>query len=400
VSANDVDLTADVVVVGAGPAGATTALVLARACRTLLVDRIKEEPAAAAHPIGESLPAAAWRLLRDMGLWEDFQRQGHLPCHVRQSHWGNSQPSIVDSLRDAYGPGWLLDRVRFDAWLRNWARRRGAALVAPAKAAAVAASAEGWRLTLVRRNRPLTVAARWLVDAGGRAAPLARMLRLERTRADRLICRWMAGQSESLGTGLVVTAEPDGWWYAAGLPGGRRIVAFHTDADLPAARATSDGVALLARARAQSVVTPLLGDFTIAPDAPIGVCAAHSAWIERVAGAGWIAVGDAALACDPLSAQGVFNALYSGLLGAGAIREALTGDSAALGEYQEAMRNVAEAYRSGLATWYGLETRWLERPFWARRAPYSAQAHPFPTFTPCDLPKGACQVEALAPIFK
>jgi len=38
------------------------------------------------------------------------------------------------------------------------------------------------------------------------------------------------------------------------------------------------------------------------------------------------------------------------------------------------MRNVAEAYRSGLAAWYGLETRWPERPFWARRATYGAQA--------------------------
>ena len=330
-SPNGVDLTADVVVVGAGPAGAATALMLARGCRTLLVDRIEEDAATGSHRIGESLPAAAWRLLRDMGLWEDFQGQGHLPCHVRQSHWADSQPSIANSLRDADGPGWLLDRVRFDAWLRDWARRRGAALVAPARAAALAASAEGWRLTLVRRNRPLTVAARWLVDAGGRAAPLARMLRLGRTRADRLICRWMAGPSEALGTGLVVAAEPDGWWYAAALPGGRWIAAFHTDADLPVARATSEGPVLLARARAQSVLTPFLDGLTIAPDAPIGVCAAYSAWIERVAGPGWIAVGDAALSCDPLSGQGLFNALYSGVLGAGAIREVLTDNSAALG---------------------------------------------------------------------
>jgi hypothetical protein len=56
----------------------------------------------------------------------------------------------------------------------------------------------------------------------------------------------------------------------------------------------------------------------------------------------------------------------------------LTDNSAALGDYQGAMRNVAEAYRSGLAAWYGLETRWLERPFWARRATYTAQAHPRP----------------------
>ena len=248
-----------------------------------------------------------------MGLWEDFQRQGHLPCHFRQSHWAHPEPSVADSLRDPDGPGWLLDRVQFDAWLRDWARRRGAAMVAPARAAAVAVAREGWQLTLVRRNRLLTVVTRWLVDAGGRAAPLARMLRLRRTRADSLICRWIAGRSEALAAGLVVVAaEPDGWWYAAAAPGGGRIVAFHTDADLPAARATKERPALLARARAQEVLAPLLDGLPAALDSTIGASAAHSAWLESLIGPGWVAVGDAALACDPLSGQGIFNALYSG----------------------------------------------------------------------------------------
>ena len=85
--------------------------------RTLLVDRMGWDVAAVAR-IGESLPAAAWRLIRDLGLWDDFQRQGHQPCYARCSHWG-VYPVVADSVCDADGPGWRLDRARFDAWLRD-----------------------------------------------------------------------------------------------------------------------------------------------------------------------------------------------------------------------------------------------------------------------------------------
>lgn len=336
--------------------------------RTLLVDRVGSDAAAPTSRIGESLPGATWRLLRDLGLWDDFQRQGHQPCYARRGVWSGSHPVVTDSLRDADGHGWRLDRARFDAWLRDWACRRGAALIAPARATAVVAADDGWRLTLMRHGRPLTVSARWLIDAGGRAAPLARMLGQRRNRADRLVCRWLSGLSADGDGTLSVAAEPDGWWYTALLPGARRILAFHTDADLGAARSTADVGALMARAKGLRAVEPLLETFRLDAGTLVGRCAAHGAWIERAAGSCWMAVGDAALACDPLSARGLFNALYTALLGAGAVREALAvGGTDALRDYQNAVDRMREAYRDGLRTWYGLETRWTDRPFWSRR---------------------------------
>ena len=55
---------ADIIIVGAGPAGSTAALNLAPARRVVMIERRPDIP----PRIGESLVPAARRLLTDMGL--------------------------------------------------------------------------------------------------------------------------------------------------------------------------------------------------------------------------------------------------------------------------------------------------------------------------------------------
>ena len=102
-------------------------------------------------------------------------------------------------------------------------------------------------------------------------------------------------------------------------------------------------------------------------DAVGGYCAAHGAWLDRPSGAGWIAIGDAALSFDPLAAQGLFNALYTGLAAAEACDRTLEGDPDAFLEIDDEHANIAQTYRAHLAAWYAIETRWPDSLFWMRR---------------------------------
>ena len=137
-------LRTDVVLIGAGPAGATAALNLAPFRRVIVVERLAKP----ADRIGESLAPAARRLLTVMGLWTDFLRDGHLPCYAFRIAWGTPTPAERDSVADLDGHGWLLDRSRFEDRLRRCAVARGAALLAPARVSGLERSRTGWTLKL------------------------------------------------------------------------------------------------------------------------------------------------------------------------------------------------------------------------------------------------------------
>jgi flavin-dependent dehydrogenase len=213
------------------------------------------------------------------------------------------------------------------------------------------------------------VRAQVLIDAGGRTAPLARRLGASPLAEDRLSCSWVHGRDErGGGAGLTfIEAVEEGWWYTAPLPEGRRVLAFHTDADLPAARGVRARDALLARAKETGELGAVLAAAGFQPDTEPGFTAAHSAALEPCAGSGWLAAGDAALALDPLSSQGLLNALFTGLAAAEATDRHLSGAVDALPGYARTIDGIRAAYRKHLRAWYSLETRWPEAPFWQRR---------------------------------
>jgi flavin-dependent dehydrogenase len=354
-------LDVEILIVGGGPAGATAALNLAPTRRVAVID-LRAVPM---PRIGESLPPAARRLLTDMGLFDAFRHEGHMPYYGNRSVWGSPTPAEADFLHDPDGHGWHLDRTRFETWLRHIAIGRGAALIAPARIAACEYHGRRWHVTLSTTS---TLHADLLIDASGRSATLARRLGARRCLEDRLVCRWAYGRANR-GVGLtVVEAVEDGWWYTAPLPAGRRVLAFHSDADLPAARSA----ALLERAADTIELSQTLAECGFRPDKHSGMTVAHSAVLTPCVGSAWLATGDAALSFDPLSAQGLLNALFTGLAAAEAADNRLSGDAVALPEYAAAIASIYAAYRRHLDFWYRSETRWPDAPFWRRRQTHTA----------------------------
>lgn len=324
----------------------------------MLVDR----RAAPEDRIGETLPGASRRVLAALGLDADaLLADGHAPVWARRSAWGAPDPVELDGLADPDGPGVRLDRRRFEARLRDEAAARGVRLVAPAAARASRAG-DGWRVEAgsVRIHAPV------LIDATGRGSRLLRAHARRPAAHDRLACAWthlpLVRPARAI---TYVESARDGWWYTAPLPGGRRLLAFHTDADL--LRAGGMHRRLVEEALSLPALAAELADADAARAGPARTCAAHGARPPAAGGDGWLAAGDASMCFDPLSSQGLFHALYTGRAAAAAALAMLGGDAEAGAAYSASLDPVWDAYVRHRALYYGMERRWPDAPFWRRR---------------------------------
>jgi flavin-dependent dehydrogenase len=346
-------MTHDVLVAGAGPAGAVAAALLARkGFRVALADGV--DPAR--HKIGEHLAAAAVHLLR--GLRIDFQPNRHVPVGGILSCWGSEQLIATDSFNDPGGPGLLLDRTAFDAALRANAVAAGAEF----RSANVGSVRHDsvWHAALEDGS---AVSAGWLVDATGRRAFLARHLGIARRRDARMAAVYRIGSGDRPRLDrTMIEATPNGWWYAAHLPDGRAIAGFHLGIDDAPAFAGQTGAwshALNETIHIKTRFPPATFATRLAPMDAGGAC------LTRFSGERWLACGDAALSFDPISGQGILAAIQQGMLASDCIADALDGGTTALGEYSGRLDGIRKVYSQRHREVYLRERRWKSTPFWS-----------------------------------
>ena len=87
--------------------------------------------------------------------------------------------------------------------------------------------------------------------------------------------------------------------------------------------------------------------------------------LNRFSGDGWLACGDAALSFDPISSEGIFFALYSGMISAAAVNAMLDGHSSSITHYSERIKEIRRFYISRRDHIYRSQSRWLNTPFWS-----------------------------------
>ncbi|MCY0095743.1 tryptophan 7-halogenase [Hoeflea ulvae] len=349
----------DVAIIGAGTAGAAAAATLAPRASVVLLDRV----APPVWRIGETLPGAARRVLTTLGAWQRFEAAGHGAAPLKVSRWGSDEAVELDAFRDPDGAGWRIDRARFEADLRAGAVARGAILMAPVSVSGLYRGAQGWTVRLEGGDM---IMARQIIDAGGRRSQLLRPFGQRRMVMDRLACVYQRLRQRGEADPATYTqSTPEGWWYTALLPDGWRVIGFHGDSDQPVIRALMrEGP--IAAARRTAGLAQALGELDDGSVSKPQVCAANSAAASS-AGQGWLAAGDSAIALDPLSSQGLFNALVTGMEAGESALALLDGDETAMPAHAARTGRIWQAYAGHHATYYGMERRWPDAPFWQRR---------------------------------
>ncbi|MEK1913980.1 MAG: FAD-dependent monooxygenase, partial [Pseudomonas chlororaphis] len=283
-----------ILVLGAGPAGAAVALGLRRlGYAVALVSEWRRFPAL------EGVSLRVLEALRGAGLGRGLEAA--LQASRRQVAWnGQSHAQNVE---------YLLDRPRFDRGLREDLREAGVELI-EGRVLEVQSTANGHRLRIEGQAERL---ADFLVEARGRQAPalskeLGKGLRGPETLS--LLNRWQGAPGS---TASAVHSLEDGWAWMARQADGQCYWQLTVDVASAALPGKAQLLDYCRQRRQGSALARAF--FGAAPQLDVQLHARSSTAIlcPQVCGANWIRVGDAAMAVDPLSGNGIFQSLSSAL---------------------------------------------------------------------------------------
>jgi flavin-dependent dehydrogenase len=354
----------DVITIGGGPGGAAASTLLAqRGYRVLLLERAPVPR----FKIGESLMPATYGTLERMGVLP-LLKDSHFPKKYSVQFFNRTGKAsspfyFMETDPSESSQTWQVLRSEFDALLLDNAAaqgvevRRGATvkdvLFEDERAVGVRAQFAGEPEREIR--------CRVVVDASGQSAVIAKKLGLRQQDPELRKVSYFTHYQGALrdpgldeGATLVLhTEDAKAWFWYIPLPDDRVSVGVVGSLDhLVAGRAGDPQQIFDEEVERCPALKPRLENASQV--FPVQATRDFSYRCSRIAGDGWVLVGDAFGFLDPIYSSGVFLALKSGELAADSIHEALSEDDlsgARLGQHgpgfaagMEAMRKLVYAF--------------------------------------------------------
>jgi flavin-dependent dehydrogenase len=355
----------DVIVVGGGPAGSTTATLLAQGGRRVVLFDRERFPR---FRIGESLMPATYWTFRRLGVLDKLLASPFPRKHSVQffSKSGRSSVPFYFTEFDPHDSSvtWQVDRATFDRMLLDHSRESGVDVHEGANVRDVLFEGERARGVLVELadGSRAEVLARVVVDATGQTAMLSRRFGLKDPDPELLNAAFFTrfdgawrGPGIDEGATLVLnTAQARCWFWYIPLPRPLTsvgVVGPMNDLVRDRPGRTPQEVFDELRAQCPALDERLRG---ARQTGPVTVLRDFSYISRRIAGDGWVMVGDAFGFLDPIYSTGVLLGLTSAEMAAESILDAFAANdfsAARLGRHgpryvagMEAMRKLVYAY--------------------------------------------------------
>jgi 2-polyprenyl-6-methoxyphenol hydroxylase-like FAD-dependent oxidoreductase len=352
---------ADIMVIGSGPAGAATAIGLSRlGYKVQLISGQRQ------HPVTEGVSERVLGAFKHLGLQRALQTLS-APIH-RTVHWNDeSRSANVER---------LVQRQQLDQAINADLLAQG---IEPLNGQVTKLE---WRHQQWQAHCQLSngqqqlITADYLVDARGRSAPLGHGQRVRGPESVTIYQNWQIPRCQPF---VSVMTVANGWLWAANTGQGQLYSqqsmgindkALNNKADIPQllkqqlakiphCQTLTDDMQAIGKAGARSSTAIMPGE-VITPNS--------------------IRVGDAAMAGDPLSGNGMFMGLSAALIAPAVINTQLQRPAQAelaMSFYQQRLQHLFTRFARIGRDFYQQESRWPNADYWQQRQqwPDSTAAH-------------------------
>lgn len=339
----------DAIVIGGGPAGATTAGLLAKSGHDVLLLEKEKFPR---YHIGESFVPGVNPVVDELGVRDAIEAAGFTQKRGISLLWGAQRElwSVAFGEGGPYEYTWQVKRAEFDHILLEHSRKLGALVIEEASVRGITFTdgrATGATYAVGRGSEPVQASARYIVDASGQAKILGRELGVVEVHDDlKNLAVWSYYQGgEHLGGdqagNILVENHLDGWLWVIPLSDGTRSVGFVGPNDSIARSELSSLEILESKIATSRMAKDMLTGATRVAD-----CRTTKDWsytCSRFTGPGYLMTGDCAAFIDPLFSTGVTLAMKSASSAAVTVAAALH-DPNGEAHYQEVYENGYRAF--------------------------------------------------------
>ena len=373
----------EVLVVGCGPAGSTIGAILAQKGRDVaVVDKDR-------HPrfhIGESLLPLNMPILQELGVWEELNRIGiRKDAAEFESHALGK--TVCFEFSQAFDKRWPhafhVLRSEFDHMLLRNAADKGARVYEGARVTAVefgnlAGNEDSIVSLKLEDGSSQTWRTRFLVDASGRDTFLSDRFGIKRKNKKHASAaifghfrnaRRNSGRAEG---NITIVWFPHGWFWFIPLKDGTTSVGAVCWPAYMKSRSTDPTTFFMQTIALAPEIAARLADAELT--APVTATGNYSYYSERMAGEGYLMVGDAWAVIDPVFSSGVYLAMNSAKLGADVIDAVLKDPAHAPVLYRKFDRTV----RRGVDTFswliYRMTSPVIRKLFMAPRNVFGVQS--------------------------
>jgi flavin-dependent dehydrogenase len=318
---------------------------------------------------GESLNPDIKSCLLFLDIWSNFIKDNHLKSFGNLSVWGNNKIKENNFFFHPNTYGYHIDRQRFNNMFVWAAKQQDVQYLSPL-IKTIDKDNNIFKLKLLDNNNlRIIIDSKFMVDATGRARWFSLREGISVKTFDHLcgyIC-FLKSQSKSDTQPMtLIESSPNGWWYTALLPNDIRITAFFTDYDLSFSKylKTISGwkKVLNKTLHIRKIIEEYDYNIYLGPYAILS----NSTRLEKAYGQNWLAIGDAAATFDPLSSNGVLNAIDDAINVSNIIKKYLEEEENMFDSYNIYLIKKFNNYLYKRSFYYNKEKRWENSLFWRR----------------------------------